>query len=84
MVLQNDRIWVGNNRRAMNLLATPKGGTALTGLGSGSVTESDPIPGSAGRQILARHGRLGMVAGGAGSMAWRRAALVMRMVSTAI
>ena len=55
-----------------------------TGPGLGPVTQSDPIPGSAGRRILARHGRLVMVAGGAGSTAWRWAAPVMRMVRTAI
>src|ERR1035437_7594495 len=36
------------------------------------------IRGLAGRRILGPHGRLGMMAGGAGSMAWRRAAPVMK------
>ena len=43
------------------------GGTALTGAGPRPVTQSDPIPSSAGRRILARHGRSGLVAVGAGS-----------------
>jgi hypothetical protein len=42
------------------------------------------IRGLAGRRILGPHGRLGMMAGGAGSMAWLRAPPVMKMVRTAI
>ncbi len=47
-------------------VAEQTGGTALTGPGPRPVTWSEPIPGLAGRRILKRHGRPGMVAGDAG------------------